>query len=72
MNRGVVFVSHNKRRVFAAIILILLLVVPFIDWKLGAVLWMCAWLVFIFQSLYSRRNWRIGGTENKTNEEQQK
>jgi hypothetical protein len=64
-------VSQIKRRVFAAIILILLIVVPFLDWRLGAVLWMCAWLVFIFQNLYSRRNWRFGGMDNKTKEEQQ-
>ena len=45
--------SQTKRRIFAAILLVLLIGVPFWDWKLGAVLWMSAWLVFIFQNLYS-------------------
>lgn len=42
----------------------LLLGVPFINWRLGAVLWMCAWLVFILQSIFVRRNWHLG-TKNK-------
>ncbi len=40
------------RKIGAWIILFLLLVVPFINWRLGAVLWMCAWLVFICQGLF--------------------
>ena len=46
---------QTKRRFLAAILLIILIGVPFLDWRLGAVLWMCAWLVFIFQNLYSGR-----------------
>ena len=56
--------SQTKRRVFAAILLIILIGVPFLDWKLGAVLWMCAWLVFIFQNLYSGRSY-LKPEENK-------
>ena len=44
--------SQTKRRILAAILLVILIGVPFLDWKLGAVLWMCAWLVFILQNLY--------------------
>ncbi len=43
--------SKTTRKIFAAILLVLLIVLPFIDWKLGAVMWICAWLVFIFQNL---------------------
>lgn len=49
-----------KRKIFAGILLVLLIVVPFINWQLGAVLWMCAWLVYIFQNLFSRRSWTLG------------
>ena len=61
--------SQNIRRISAAIILVILIGVPIWDWKLGAVLWMCAWLVFIFQNLYSRHNWKFG--ENNEQEEDQ-
>jgi len=64
-------VSRSIRRILAAIILVLLIVVPFLDWKLGAVLWMCAWLVFIFQNLYFGRKGMIGGPDDKSEEEQQ-
>jgi lysylphosphatidylglycerol synthetase-like protein (DUF2156 family) len=49
-----------KRKIFAGILLALLIVVPFINWRLGAVLWMCAWLVYIFQNIFSRRSWTLG------------
>jgi len=52
--------TQTKRRVFAAILLVILIGVPFLDWKLGAVLWMSAWLVFIFQNLYSGPTRRLG------------
>jgi hypothetical protein len=52
--------SRTTRKIFAAILLVLLIGVPFIDWKVGAVLWMCAWLVFIFQNLFPRHNWQPG------------
>jgi ABC-type transport system involved in cytochrome bd biosynthesis fused ATPase/permease subunit len=51
--------SQTTRKIFAAILLVLLIGLPFIDWKLGAVLWMCAWLVFIFQKLFGH-HWKIG------------
>ncbi|MFC1523314.1 hypothetical protein ACFL6N_00850 [Thermodesulfobacteriota bacterium] len=50
-----------KRKFFAAMLLSLLLVVPFVNWRLGALMWMCAWLVFIFQNVFSRKGWHIGG-----------
>lgn len=59
--------SQIKRRIFAAILLVALIVVPFLDWKLGAVLWMSAWLVFIFQNLYSGHTRRL--SENDETEE---
>ena len=43
------------RKIGAWIILILLLVVPFINWRVGALLWMCAWLVYIIQGLSKGR-----------------
>ena len=63
--------SRAIRRILAAVILILLVVVPFLDWKLGAVLWMCAWLVFIFQNLYSGRHGRIGPDDRSEGEQQE-
>ena len=50
-----------KRKISAAILLVILIGVPFLNWRLGAVLWMCAWLVFIFQNLLSRQNWNLHG-----------
>lgn len=61
--------SQTKRRIFAAFLLVALIGVPFLDWKLGAVLWMSAWLVFIFQSLYSGHT-REPGENNETEEGQ--
>jgi len=49
-----------KRKIAAIILLVLLIGVPFINWRLGAVLWMCAWLVFILQNIFVRRNWHLG------------
>ena len=51
--------SRTARKIFAAVILLLLVGVPFIDWKVGAVLWMCAWLVFIFQNLLPKHDWKL-------------
>ncbi len=50
----------TMRRLVAGILLVLLLVIPFINWRLGAVMWMSAWLVFILQKLFSRQEWRVG------------
>jgi hypothetical protein len=52
--------SRTTRKFFAVILLVLLLGLPFIDWRLGAVLWMSVWLVFIFQNLYSKKHWKFG------------
>lgn len=56
-----------KRKVLAGILLVLLIGVPFINWRLGAVLWMCAWLVFLFQNIFARRTWHLG-TKNANEE----
>ena len=52
--------SQTTRKIGAAILLVILIGVPFIDWKLGAVLWMCAWLVYIFQYLIPGQKWKLG------------
>jgi hypothetical protein len=49
-----------KRRIGAGILLFLLVVVPFLNWRLGAVMWMSAWLVFILQKLFDRPSWKFG------------
>jgi len=51
--------SQTTRKLFAVILLVLLLGVPFINWKLGALLWMCAWLTYIFQNMFSRTKWKL-------------
>ena len=51
--------TRTTRKIFAVILLVLLVVVPFINWKLGAVFWMSAWIVYIFQNMFSRQNWRV-------------
>lgn len=50
------------------ILLVLLIGVPFWDWKLGAVLWMCAWLVFIFQNIFPKHEWKFGNNEERDEE----
>jgi hypothetical protein len=42
------------RKIGAWALLILLIVVPFLNWRLGALLWMCAWVTYICQSLFNR------------------
>lgn len=51
--------SQTTRKIIAAILLILLLVLPFLDWRLGAVVWMSAWLVFIFQNLLAKNDRKV-------------
>ena len=58
-----------KKRIFAGILLFLLIVVPFLDWRLGAVMWMSAWLVFIFQKLFDRRGWKLGDDDQPGSDE---
>ncbi|KPJ99891.1 MAG: hypothetical protein AMJ60_03485 [Desulfobacterales bacterium SG8_35] len=62
--------SQTARKISAAVLLVLLIGVPFIDWKLGAVLWMCAWLIFIFQNLFPGHSWKFGD-ENAEDEEEE-
>lgn len=51
------------RKIGVWILLVLLLVVPFFHWRTGAVLWLCAWLVFIGQGLFKGRPLRGGQDE---------
>ncbi|MBW2485203.1 MAG: hypothetical protein JRF05_07585 [Deltaproteobacteria bacterium] len=60
--------KQTTRKLFAIILLVLLLVVPFINWKLGALFWMCAWLIFIFQNLFSRQTWKLGKENDEGSE----
>lgn len=65
----VMLMTQQTRKIFAIIILVLLIGVPFWDWKLGAVLWMCAWLVFIFQNIYPGHRWKFGEDEEDHEDE---
>lgn len=41
------------------IILVVLVVTPFVNWRLGAVIWLCAWIIYVVQislSSFQRRN----------------
>lgn len=60
--------SPTTRKFFAVILLVLLIGLPFIDWKLGAVLWMCAWLIFMFQKLFPKHNWKLEEDDDEKNE----
>lgn len=46
---------HVLRRVSAAIALLLLLVTPFLNWRLGAFFWLWAMLFYVYQGLFGRR-----------------
>ena len=43
------------RRLAAAAILAALLLTPFFNWRLGAVLWLCAWFVYLVQITIGNR-----------------
>jgi hypothetical protein len=60
--------TRGKRRIFAIILLILLIGVPFWNWKIGSVLWMCAWLIFIFQNIFPKHHWKLGENEEQDDE----
>ena len=61
-----------KRKIGAWIILALLLVVPFFNWKLGALFWMCACLIFIFQGLFKGKPFEIIEEESEETEQSEK
>lgn len=61
-----------KRKIGAWIILILLLVVPFFNWKLGALFWMCACLIFICQGLFKGKPIEIIEDENEETDQLEK
>jgi hypothetical protein len=44
-----------KRKISTWLILFLLIVVPFFNWRLGALLWMCAWVTYICQGVFDRK-----------------
>ena len=56
------------KKVLAIIVLFLLLVVPFLNWRAGAVLWLMAWALFVLQGLFVSRN-PEGSFEEKGEEE---
>ena len=60
--------SQTTRKIFAVILLVLLVGLPFIDLKLGAFLWMCAWLIYIFQKLFPGHNWKQGAEDEEEDE----
>jgi hypothetical protein len=61
------------RRISAAILLLVLLVVPFFNWQLGLLLWLGAWIMFIVQKLFDRQSWNLGqpGEENHEDEKEE-
>ena len=61
-------ITRRVRKILAVILLFLLIVVPFVNWRLGAVLWMSAWLVFIFQNLFQKKEWKIEEEDGKDDE----
>jgi len=63
--------SQTARKILAAILLVVLIGVPFIDWKLGAVFWMCAWLIYIFQNLFPKHNWKFGEENDEIEEKEE-
>jgi len=42
------------RKIAAWLILIILIVTPFFNWRLGAVIWMCAWIIYILQMVFGK------------------
>lgn len=60
--------SQTTRKIFAVILLLLLVGLPFIDLRLGALLWMCAWLIYIFQKLFPGHNWKPGAEDEEADE----
>lgn len=46
-------------RFCAWILLFLLLVVPFFNWRLGATFWMCAILVFVCQQVFTVKPFQL-------------
>ncbi len=42
------------RKISAWSILIALIVVPFINWRIGAVMWLCAWIIYLLQMTFNK------------------
>jgi hypothetical protein len=57
--------SQSTRKFFAVILLVLLIGLPLVNWQLGALLWMCAWLIFIFQKLFPGHIEKFGDENNE-------
>jgi len=45
----------TPRRIGAAMALVILVVTPFFNWRLGALLWMCAWIIHLVQLVLAHR-----------------
>lgn len=57
------------KRILAIIVLSLLLVVPFFNWRAGAALWLIAWSVFCLKQLYVRRP--VGDEQDEEGKEEE-
>jgi len=57
------------RRTSAAIILAMLLVTPFFNWRLGAFFWLCAMLFYVYQDLFGRRRKDYAADESNADAE---
>lgn len=41
------------KKLVAWALLLILVVVPFINWRVGAVVWLCAWITYVLQMAVS-------------------
>lgn len=41
------------KKIVVWILLIILIVSPFINWRVGAVIWLCAWIMYVLQMAIS-------------------
>ncbi len=57
------------RKFGAWILLFLLLVVPFINWQLGALIWMCAFLVYILEQVFRGNPFSITPKQEEVEED---
>ena len=56
------------KKVLAIIVLFWLLVVPFFNWRAGAVLWLMAWSLFVLHGVFVGRN-TVDSLEEREEEE---
>jgi hypothetical protein len=55
----------HMRKFGAWLLLFLLIVVPFINWQLGALVWMCAFLVYILQQVFNGNPFTVAPSEEE-------